>query len=223
MNFLALKPGQSVEGAKIEAYRSEYHGDKYFYLMAGVHGDEVEGIYCLKQLFTWLETQELEIPMIVIPVLNVDGHKNGTRTNSQGVDLNRNLPSTSWTSEVTEEKYHPGTAPLSGPENQYFDQLMKKYPPYFILTLHSWKPMINYNGDCLKAAEFISQFNKYPIADDIGYPTPGSLGDYGPEKYGAPVITYELPVLSEENSLKSIWEENEEALKNFLKSNFVKK
>ena len=223
MNFLDLKPGTSVEGADIQAFRSEKKASKYIYLMAGVHGDEVEGAFVLKNLFSWLKDEEgIDKSFIVIPVLNVDGLRAGTRVNSHGVDLNRNLPSKDWTDEAREEKYFPGTAPMSEPENKYLDKLFNKYPPKIILSFHSWKPMLNSNGDCREVAEFLEKFNGYPVCDDIeGHPTPGSLGNYGPEKYNSPVLTLEFPVLSEDVTLNKVWEENEEGLKELLKSDLV--
>ena len=75
MNFTELKPGTTVEGAEIHAFKSEGKSTKYTYLMAGVHGDEVEGVYILKELFKWIkENEELNIPLVVIPILNVDGY-----------------------------------------------------------------------------------------------------------------------------------------------------
>ena len=223
MNFTPLKSGVSVEGDEILAYRSEEKAPKYNYIMAGVHGDEVEGVYLLQELFKWLQDEELSIPLIVIPILNVDGYRSQTRVNAHGVDLNRNLPSSNWTEKARDDKYHPGESALSEPENKYLVKLFEKYPPKFILTLHSWKPMLNYNGyDCEKYAKVIHQHNKYPLVPDIeGHPTPGSLGEYGPENYDAQVLTFEAPLLSEDKSLQNIWEENEAGLKALLKSDFL--
>ena len=158
MNFSPLKSGTSVEGEEIKAFRSEEKADRYNYLMAGVHGDEVEGVYLLKNLFQWLQDDsQINAPFIIIPVLNVDGYRTGTRTNAHGVDLNRNLPSAHWVPEQRENKYNPGPSPLSEPENKFLVRLFEKFPPKFILTMHSWKPMVNYNGDdCLKYAKILS-------------------------------------------------------------------
>ena len=141
MNFTPLKAGTSVEGDEIPAFRSEDKASKYIYLMAGVHGDEVEGVYLLQELFKWLQDEDLTLPPVVIPILNVDGYRSGSRVNAHGVDLNRNLPSSNWSEEAREEKYHPGSEALSEPENKYLVKLFEKFPPKFILTLHSWKPM----------------------------------------------------------------------------------
>ena len=221
MNFSPLKSGTSVEGEEIKAFRSEEKADRYNYLMAGVHGDEVEGVYLLKNLFQWLQDDsQINAPFIIIPVLNVDGYRAGTRTNAHGVDLNRNLPSAHWVPEQRENKYNPGPSPLSEPENKFLVRLFEKFPPKFILTLHSWKPMVNYNGDdCLKYAKILSDHNNYPLVADIeGHPTPGSLGEYGPEKYNSQVLTFEAPVLDDNNSLDQIWNENKAGLKALLNS-----
>lgn len=223
MNFLNLKPGISVEGDEINAYRSENKSTKYIYLLAGVHGDEVEGVFVLKNLFEWLKEQEdIQYSFIVIPILNVDGYRTSTRVNAHGVDLNRNLPSKNWSDVPREEKYNPGKKPLSEPENKFLDKLLQKFPAKLILTLHSWKPLLNYNGDCEEVANHLNSFNGYEVCDDIdGHPTPGSLGEYGPQKYNTPVLTYEFPLISEGHTLQGIWEENEEGLKSLLKSDLL--
>lgn len=222
MEFTPLKSGASVEGDEIKSFRSTLKGDDYVYLIGGTHGDEVEGVYVLQKLFDWLkETEEVETPLIVLPILNVDGYRAGTRVNAHGVDLNRNYPTTSWSPDFKEDKYNPGAGPLSEPENVYLDKIFQKYPPRIIISFHSWKPLVNYNGKCLDVAEFISRHNDYEIADDVGYPTPGSLGTYGPEKYQSPVITFECPLLSDDKSLKDIWAENQSAFENLLKSGIL--
>lgn len=225
MNFIDLKSGTSVEGEKIEAFKTEGKAKKYIYLMAGTHGDEVEGVYVVKQLFEWLKADvdvDVDLPLVVVPVLNPDGYRNATRVNANGVDLNRNYDSGTWSSEAREAKYFPGSEPLSEPENKFLVNLFNKFPPKVILSFHSWKPMINYNGDCKEIAEFISQYNGYVTCDDIeGHPTPGSLGDFGPKKYNSPVLTFECPLLSDEITLKQIWDENEAGLKALFQSDLL--
>ncbi len=223
MNFIDLKSGKSVEGEEIKAFKTEKKAKNYVYLMAGTHGDEVEGVYVVKQMFEWLKEQDdLDLDMVVVPVLNPDGLRNGTRINANGVDLNRNYDSATWSSEAREAKYFPGKAPLSEPENKFLIALFDKFPPRIILSFHSWKPMINYNGDCKEVAEFIAKFNNYITCDDIeGHPTPGSLGDLGPKKYKSPVLTFECPVLSDDLGLKEIWKESEEGLKELFKTNLL--
>ncbi len=222
MAFQLIESTKSVNGQPIEAYKNDVAGDKYFYLIAGVHGDEVEGIHVLKELFAWLKVNPQPYPIMVIPCLNVDGHKAGTRVNANGVDLNRNLPSTKWTPEAREPKYFPGTKPLSEPENQFLVSLFNKYPPKFIISMHSWYPVLNFNGNCVEVAEFLATFNNYPLDGDLeGHPTPGSLGELGPETYHAPVLTMEFAVLAEGITLEKIWNENKEGLQKLFTTGLI--
>lgn len=224
MIFSELENGVSLEGHTIPVFKTDIKAPKYLYLIGGVHGDEVEGVYVLKELFQWLKMEHSlkDLPMIVIPILNIDGYKNQTRVNAHLVDLNRNLPTKDWTNTCKEPRYNPGPSPLSEVENQFLIKLMDKYKPGLILSFHSWKPILNYNGDCQDVAEYIAQYNNYEIASDIGYPTPGSLGTFAVEKYKSPVLTFECPELKKHReSLKEIWQENEDALKRFFASDLI--
>jgi murein peptide amidase A len=224
MIFSELESGTSLEGHSIDVYKTDIKASKYLYLIGGVHGDEVEGVYVLKELFNWLKQEHSlkDMPIIVIPILNVDGYRGQTRVNAHHVDLNRNLPTKDWSAKFTQPKYNPGPSPLSEPENQFLVKLFDKYKPGFIMSFHTWKPILNFNGDCQDIAEFLAQFNKYEMAPDIGYPTPGSLGTFGVEKYKAPVLTFECPELKTHNgSLKEIWQENEEGLKKVFQTDLI--
>ena len=223
MIFHHLTSGQSVEGNEIEAYKSDVEAQKYLYLLGGTHGDEVEGVYVLKKLFDWLKEDHglKELPIICVPILNPDGYRTASRVNSHAVDLNRNYPTKNWSGEFSKAKNNPGPSALSEPENKFLDKLFHKFPPGFIISFHSWKPILNFNDDAEDVATYLSSYNEYPITGDIGYPTPGSLGTYAPEKFNAPVLTFECPVLNDKNSLQSIWQENEKGLKSLLQSDLL--
>lgn len=224
MIFSELESGTSLEGNTITAFKTDIKAQKHLYLLGGVHGDEVEGVYVLKELFQWLKMEHTlkDLPMVVIPILNVDGYKNQTRVNAHHVDLNRNLPTKDWVGTQREPRYNPGPKPLSEPENQYLVKLFDKYKPGLIMSFHTWKPILNYNGDCRDVAEYLALFNKYETASDIGYPTPGSLGTFAVEKYNSPVLTFECPELKKHReSLKDIWKENEEGLKKIFSTELI--
>jgi protein MpaA len=226
MYFLELPSGKSVEGEDIPVWKSEKKSKKYLYLMAGVHGDEVEGVFIMRQIHEWLlqNNVNLDLPIILLPILNVDGYRAASRINANGVDLNRNLASKNWTTKAREAKYFPGKAAMSEPENQFLDGLFKKYRPGLIISFHSWKPMLNHNGKgCQVFADFVAKFNKYPVVADIdGHPTPGSLGEYGPEKYDCPVLTFEAPLLASGLGLHEIWHESRDGLLGLLQSDLLK-
>jgi protein MpaA len=224
MIFSELESGHSLEGHSIPAFKTDIKAQKYLYLIGGVHGDEVEGVYVLKELFSWLKSEHSlkDLPMVVVPILNVDGYQNSTRVNAHLVDLNRNLPTKDWSTDHKEPRYNPGPKPLSEPENQFLVKLMDKYKPGFIISFHTWKPILNFNGECKDVAEFLNKYNNYEMAGDIGYPTPGSLGTFAVEKYQSPVLTFECPELkTHRESLKDIWNENEKGLKDFFSSELI--
>lgn len=218
MKFSKLPSGKTHKGKEIEAYitSTSFEVTKFTYLIAGVHGDEPEGVYLLKKLFEWLSkdtSHVLNLPLIIIPLLNADGSELNTRGNANGVDLNRNLPSKNWSPVSRGPRYFPGTSPLSEPENIFLTKLFAQYPPQFILSFHSWYRVINYNGPCEQVAQFLSKHNTYPIEKEFdNHPTPGSLGEYAAEMYNSQVLTLEAPVLENGLTLDMIWEENQSAL-----------
>lgn len=224
MIFSEIESGKSLEGHSIPVWKTEIKASKYLYLIGGVHGDEVEGVYVLKELFQWLKNEHTlkDLPMVVLPILNVDGYRANSRVNAHLVDLNRNLPTKDWSSVVTKPRYNPGPKPLSEPENQFLVKLLDKYKPGLIISFHTWKPILNYNGDCKDVAEYLAGFNNYEIASDIGYPTPGSLGTFGVEKYNTSVLTFECPELKKhKETLKEIWVENEPGLKGLFQTDLI--
>ena len=164
------------------------------FILGGVHGDEVEGVIAAQGLIDILFVEK-NIPilydMTIVPILNFDGFLCQKRVNASGVDLNRNLPTKDWQATALKPKYQPGPAPNSEPENQAMVDYILKLCPEFIISLHSWKPLLNVNGDVKEIAKKIAQQTGYEIVEDIGYPTPGSLGTYGQEK-NIPVLTYEI-------------------------------
>ncbi|MFK0571395.1 succinylglutamate desuccinylase/aspartoacylase family protein [Endozoicomonas sp.] len=217
--------GQSTCNRALQALASKVESDRYFYLIAGTHGDEPEGVYVLNQLLMWINRSDIHLPMIIIPKLNPDGIIAGTRVNANGVDLNRNLPASNWEKQSRDDKYSPGAHPASEPENQFLLSLLQQYPPGFILSFHSWKPMLNSNGDCEEILQFLHQRNGYPmVRDEIeGHPTPGSLGSYASEKLQIPVLTFECPTLDQQPDIQKIWLENREALIEMMRSGLVEK
>lgn len=161
-------------------------------IIGGVHGDEPEGIWLVETLLETLEDHAVERPWILIPCLNPDGYTTRNRTNSKGVDLNRNFPTPDWTPTAKAERYNPGPSPNSESETQALVKLIETEKPCLIIHCHSWKPGIIYTGaEGQKVAKFFSECTGYPLQDDIGYPTPGSLGQFGWLVHKIPVICIE--------------------------------
>jgi protein MpaA len=183
--------GTSRGGLPIPAFEFGSEGPRVL-ILGGVHGDEIEGIVAAYGLYEkFCKDFSYRLRLTLVPLFNIDGSLHRTRSNAAGVDLNRNLPTQDWSSEVANPRYHPGPAAGSEPENQALVSYLKSEKPQFILSLHSWFPVLNYNGDSRPEAEEIAKFVGYKVEPTIGYPTPGSLGTYGTEQ-GLPVLTYEV-------------------------------
>ena len=126
-----------------------------------------------------------------VPCVNPDGVKAKTRVNSNGVDINRNFPTKNW--ELTEKnEFFGGNTPASEIETKFLVEIIEKYKPKFILTLHAPYKVVNYDGDALEIAEKISEIINYPVESSIGYPTPGSFGTWAGIEKNIPTITLEL-------------------------------
>ncbi len=163
-------------------------------ILAGVHGDEGEGIAVAYSLIArWSVEFLFNVGVIIIPMLNVDGSLNNQRKNGRGVDLNRNMPTKDWNPDISEENYFPGTHSASESETVAIMHLVEDVTPSIIISLHSWEhPVLNVNGDCVAEAEVARHLVGYDISDTIGYPTTGCLGTYYGIERGIPTLTYEI-------------------------------
>ncbi len=187
--------GKSTLNLPIYGFKAEEFGEKNLnvLLIAGVHGDESEGVVLARALLNKLDQEPIEnLNITIVPEFNIEGVLLKTRQNHTGVDLNRNLPTKDWTPDYTKIRYYPGKEAASEPENKALVEWISNNPVNFIFSLHSWKPMLNVNGDCQEEANFLSTKTGYVIKDDIGYPTPGSLGTYTGHERKIPTITYEI-------------------------------
>ena len=162
--------------------------------IGGIHGDEPEGFSLAREMIAWLKshTPNTQHAWIIIPALNPDGEANNQRTNDNGVDLNRNFPSSDWSSDFSEARYCPGPNPGSEPEIEALVNLIKQTEPRLIVHFHSWKPGVVFAGPPNHPApQLLAESSGYPIQTDIGYPTPGSLGQWGWLDQRIPIVCTE--------------------------------
>ena len=185
--------GHSVEGRALSACHFGAAAPTVLFL-GGVHGDEPEGIRFAEALIAQWRTHGVPSGVRVcgLPVVNPDGAHASQRVNAHGVDLNRNMPTKDWSPVAASVRYHPGPAPASEPETRALMACVEQLQPILIVSLHSWDPMINVNGPCGEVARVLAKTSGYRIADDIGYPTPGSLGTWAGAERQIPTITMEL-------------------------------
>ena len=198
---------KSALGTNIQLYKKTHTGQAPILFIGGVHGDEPEGVELAEKFLLWLQEMDAKStalrPWILIPCLNVDGYSRLERTNGRGVDLNRNFPSDDWSPEHKAPRYFPGPHPNSEPETQALVQLIAAEKPQLIVHFHSWEPCVVYTGPAGKeVAEMIAAAAQLEAREDIGYPTPGSLGQYGWMHEKIPVICIEE---QEKINLDQVW------------------
>jgi hypothetical protein len=61
-------------------------------VVAGIHGDEINGIEIARRVFASTDTEQLHGTLIVFPTVNADGARNGVRYMPDRRDLNRAFP-----------------------------------------------------------------------------------------------------------------------------------
>lgn len=188
-------------------------------IIGGVHGVEPQSSFVAEELIKSFKLQEerpCKLEMVfkyyiglvnstyiaIIPDFNRYGLEKNLRGNVHGVDLNRNFSAANWSSHYDHKAYLPGSSPASETETKRLIEIIDGLNPSLIIALHTnhyvqhfHPPQVNYDGvtDCkgYERAEKMSQLLELPLTNDIGYPTPGSLGSYAKEKT-VPCITLEM-------------------------------
>ena len=116
--------------------------------VGATHGDEYVAVSVVFKWLRFLEQNTHAFHWKVTPLLNPDGllRKNSTRTNGNGVDLNRNLPTPNWAKESlahwinttnSNPRRFPGSIALSEPENQWLVNEIESFRPQVIITTHA--------------------------------------------------------------------------------------
>ena len=173
-------------------------------LIIGVfHGEEPQGEFLIKK-YLEQDLSNIKNNIYFIPCLNPDGKFLNKRQNANGIDLNRNFPTKNWR-RIENPEYFGGTMAGSEIETKFIIEILNNYKFDAILSIHAPFKVVNYDGPALELAQKISKLTNYPVKDNIGYPTPGSFGNYaGVERY-IPTITLEL---DENDSREHLWEIN---------------
>lgn len=186
--------GYSVQRRQILAARFGSGGRRVLYL-GGVHGHEY-GSEVAEALAQYLADHPAGVPrgaeLHVIGCLNPDGRAAGTGPNARWVNLNRNLPTRNW-SPSPEGRWGAG-GPGSEPETKVLMRYLDEHRFDVVVSLHSKGPLIDYDGPGSAAmARRMSELSGIPYGHMTHRrPMTGSLGVFGPEHHGVPVITVEL-------------------------------
>lgn len=226
--------GTSVEGRPLLYWTCGDNNTNTTLMLSAVHGDEVTPVYFGFRLVSWVKGEPdlcKNYRVIVAPLINPDGvlSSRPTRTNSRGVDLNRNFPTKDFddlavklwkTKFKSETRRYPGEKGGSEPETKFQEWLIDTFKPDKILTVHSPLNFYDYDGpesDELKqfTNEYVRSCKELRTAvrrasenyNFLNYGFfPGSLGNYAGKERGIPTLTLELPTVDAKKA-KSYFEQ----------------
>lgn len=166
-------------------------------VIGGVHGDELSSGSLAFHWMSWAEQTPSDVHWRFVPVLNPDGtlRDKPTRTNANGVDLNRNFPTPDWEKEAPvywakrtqrDPRRYPGPRPLSEPETRWLMAEMERWKPDLIVAIHAPYGVLDFDGPAVPPQRLGRLY-----LDQVGI-FPGSLGNWGGVHKKVPVVTIEL-------------------------------
>ena len=194
---MALDGCASVDGAPIFHIDEKGKNEKAknILVFSLIHGDET-GAGALGRY--WIERLNKLDPRNnwrIIPILNPDGTQKKTRTNSNGVDLNRNFPTLDWNEKAIKfwkseaqnsKRKFPGYNPASEPEVNCALKHITEFKPDFVMSIHTPLKVLDFDGPKVRP----------PIYDYLPWKRlgnfPGSLGRFLWVEKNIPVLTTEL-------------------------------
>jgi len=183
-------------------------GPDVTFIIATIHGNEPAGTPLVRKLGKYLQQHPHLMQgrrVVILAVANPDGMMHKSRFNANGVDINRNFPS----SNRVKNK-QSGSTPLSEPEARVIKQLIDQYSPDRIVSIHQPLACIDYDGPATTLAVRMAQYCDLSVKK-LGV-RPGSLGSYAGIDLGIPIITFEMRENDSKLSTNILWERYGKAL-----------
>jgi len=198
-------------------------------IIGGTHGDELTSVSVSMRWIDKLNKYHSGLfHWHMVPMMNPDGvlKAGATRTNGNGVDLNRNMPSDDWGLNALkywkekgnkDPRKFPGEQASSEPETRWLINEIERFKPDAIISVHAPYGVVDFDSLLLNTAP--KSLGKLHL--NLLGTYPGSLGNYAGINRNIPVITLELPhswVMPSEAETSKIWEDIVSWLKKNIKS-----
>ncbi len=187
--------GKTVQGRRMTLLRFG-KSSRRILIVGGIHGDEA-GAPVAEAFAAYLKAHRSAVPkglqVDILARANPDGVAMGTRSNARGVDLNRNFPSRTWRKIGTPGRTS-GRYAGSEPETKALSRVLSAGKYVRVISLHSSGGIVDYAGPGGRTiAARVANASHMRLAH-IGAPSryPGSMGHYVPERFGIPIVTWEL-------------------------------
>jgi len=198
---------------------SDLPSDETTLVLGGVHPDELTPINLAFRFAQALRDDRAlfaQHRVVVAPLVNPDGFFSipARRTNVNGVDLNRNFATRDWWGAAwtwwknrrqSDPRHFPGFAPDTEEGTRFQVDLMRRFDPDKIVSIHAPLGFLDYDGPGDNKRKNLSSFekkardlayvvsrnsNNYRVLDFVFYP--GSLGNFAGNERQVPTVTLEL-------------------------------
>ena len=149
--------------------------------MGGIHGDEPSSVEAVTALAARMLARRRPpaphaAPSGCCPRANPDGIARGSKNSARDVDLNRNFPARSFTTDHR-PAISPGPAPLSEPETQLLAALIARERVAAVVAVHAPFACVNYDGPAAAWAEAVAAACGWPPAGGHRLSDPGFAGE----------------------------------------------
>jgi protein MpaA len=169
MNLKPITFGKTKINNPMQAYvSSSFYQQKWLYIIAGIQGQQIEGVALAQKIIDFLmASDEIILPVIIIPVLNYDTYMYQDQIPQEHLPLSSGFP-------VSFFRQKDLANPLASaadlrPEISSLIELFGKYPPQMVIHLRTARlgPKVIAIGEEAKGlGEFISKKLSLPLIYD---------------------------------------------------------
>ena len=154
--------GRTHRDRRITAYRIGPADAPSRYVVIGcMHGDESAGHrIALHRMIKRRAPDGVQV--WIVPTMNPDGVVAGSRTNSRGVDLNRNFPGADWHLQDKGTRYYSGPRAASERETRAMLRFLSDVGPRTVVSIHQPLACVDYSGGDKSVTNWLSDRLRLP-------------------------------------------------------------
>jgi len=187
-------------------------------ILGAIHGDEISAVSMTTRWLDFLDRTKTDSflrkkKFMFMPLVNPDGFYAvpRTRTNANGVDINRNFSTSEWSEKAqkfwkvktaSDPRRFPGAKAASELETQVVEKAVENFKPDLIISVHAPYCLVDHDGPI----NFPTTKSPLPVRTLGSFP--GSLGTYAGVERSIPVVTPELPsakTMPDEKSIEQLF------------------